>query len=48
MVDISILVLLYAIIVIEYDKRRSGLPSAPPDERYDKHGMDREISHNSI
>ena len=34
MVIISMMVLCNAIVIIEYDRRRSGLPSAPLDMKF--------------
>ena len=42
MVIISMMVLCDASVVIEYDRRRSGLPSAPLDMEYDNSSIEQE------
>ena len=37
----SIIVLCNGNVVIEYGRRKSGLPSAPLDRRYDSHDIER-------
>ena len=44
MVDISTLVLLYASVVVENDRRRSGLSSAPLDIEYKNNRDQRDIA----
>ena len=39
-VIISMMVMCYAYVIIEYDRRRSGLPNAPLDMEYDSSSIE--------